>query len=74
MDIWWNSANDLVRQDVWVWADSNLPVDPQMWAPGQPSTAGRNCGCFYHNHNKTRLDDAYCRLRAPFICEYDNGN
>jgi hypothetical protein len=73
----WIGHNDLTVENLWIWANSNVPFWQgalagralngayTRWARGEPNRSGR-CGAFTVN---AELDDLTCTMRLPFICE-----
>ena len=71
---WWTSANSIIEENVWVWADSGLPVDPNMWSPVGRFAGRRDdvCALMYYRSNYRQLYAFHCSLVYHVICEFEN--
>ncbi|ELT94463.1 hypothetical protein CAPTEDRAFT_227762 [Capitella teleta] len=73
---WWNAANDIDNEGVWVWADINQPVTIDRWGSTlggiEPNNEGgqEHCGELRSDFNFL-LNDSQCTKKFMFICEYE---
>ena len=68
-DAFWVAAYK--NGNIWIWANDNTAVDPQLWSAGQPDGNGAY-GRLWPTHN-LKMDDIQGTEQYCFICESNDG-
>ncbi|EDW57872.2 uncharacterized protein Dvir_GJ18331 [Drosophila virilis] len=65
---YWTSGTDLAVNGKHSWFTTGLPLNINIWAPGEPNNRFDNEHCD-HIHNTLGLNDYNCNSVSLYICE-----